>query len=41
VRIAATPERGKDGPALADEILAAVTKLTDGAAQVERTDLAA
>jgi small conductance mechanosensitive channel len=41
VRIAATPERGKDGPALADEILAAVTKLTDGAAEVERTDLAA
>jgi small-conductance mechanosensitive channel len=28
VRIAATPESGKDGPKLADEILAAVAKLT-------------
>jgi small-conductance mechanosensitive channel len=28
VRIAATPESGKDGPKLADEILAAVSKLT-------------
>jgi hypothetical protein len=31
VRIAATPESGSDGPRLADEILAAVSKITDGA----------
>jgi small conductance mechanosensitive channel len=30
VRIAATPESGRDGPKLADEILAAVSKITDG-----------
>jgi hypothetical protein len=28
VRIAATPESGNDGPKLADEILAAVTRIT-------------
>jgi small conductance mechanosensitive channel len=31
VRIAATPESGSDGPKLADEILAAITKLTQDA----------
>jgi small-conductance mechanosensitive channel len=30
VRIAATPESGQDGPRLADEILAAVGRITDG-----------
>jgi small-conductance mechanosensitive channel len=30
VRIAATPESGSDGPRLADEILAAVSQITDG-----------
>jgi small conductance mechanosensitive channel len=30
MRIAATPESGSDGPKLADEILAAVGKITDG-----------
>jgi small conductance mechanosensitive channel len=30
MRIAATPESGSDGPKLADEILAAVAKITDG-----------